>query len=688
MHIPSTGIIAGPAAACCFAFFQYNLPYHLFFKEQIQLFLLTEGYFLSYLDKPAWLACYAGDFLTQFFYLRGGGSSTLTAVLLAEYLLAAHVLRRLGCRRYASLLALLPAAADGFLHCGLYYGLPASLAIILALSAFLAFTTIFYKPSTRARKVPVTALEESPKAPEESPTTLEESPTVPEESPKAPEESPKAPEESPKALEESPKAPEESPTALEESPHGTGGCPPQQQRMSLAEQNRRPCEGEYFSDKQEEMTGSAFPSLSVIAKSAAMKQSRGARMAGLLRCFAPRNDDYSCRFRLFIRRISELPMTNIAPIVAGLLLPCLYSVAGAAFFLFPVLLAVYLWQRGGRQWLYGVALAALAAVYPAAVAPCYLQTAGQACRYPFPASVDMRGADTERETILALAVEAGRGNWGEVSRRAEEGLPPNPVATYFANIASSVQGRLPETLLSRYQPFDGGLFLPVNPQSDRMSIFFSNEVFYHLGDMNMAKHSAMLGMIFSPRSRSVRIARRLAEINLATGDTAVARKYLRMLEATLFHRRRAERLREMPLQRRQITSRDTLRTASDYAVSLKLLIESAPEERYATDYLLCYYLLNKDIPAFAGAFGRYRKADGYLPRLYAEALLIKLAAEKASAQEVQSYGIPAGVITDFMDYTRLYEQYGGSAGPLRERFGRGYWFYYHFARLTAKEDKR
>jgi hypothetical protein len=34
-----------------------------------------------------------------------------------------------------------------------------------------------------------------------------------------------------------------------------------------------------------------MPPLSVIAKSAAMKQSRGAREAGLLRCFAPANDN-------------------------------------------------------------------------------------------------------------------------------------------------------------------------------------------------------------------------------------------------------------------------------------------------------------------------------------------------------------------------------------------------------------
>ncbi|MDR2810737.1 MAG: DUF6057 family protein [Tannerellaceae bacterium] len=508
-------IIGGVLAVCCFSFFQLVLPYHLFFKEEIQLFLLTGEYFLSYWNKPAGLACYVGDFLTQFFYLRGGGAVTLSLTLWVEYIVTVQVLQRLGWTRYAAFVALLPVAADGYLHGSLYYGLSASVSHLFVLFVFLLYTRI---------KKPVWAL-----------------------------------------------------------------------------------------------------------------------AAGFL------------------------------------LIPFLYAAAGAACILFPVLALIYRWRKGERLWWYGVLPAVVAGVYPALVRPCYLQTAAQAYRYPYPSVFPARQVDSGREAILSLVVEAGWGRWDEVSRRAEAAGLAHPIATYYAHIASSKQGRLAENLLNVYQPLSGGLFLPVNPQSDWLSICCSNDVFYYLGDMNMARHSAMLGMIFSPRHRSSRMLRRLTEIHLACGDTAIARKYLRMLDATLFHRRWARKHDTLAPQPQPILAQDTLRTASDYIVSLERLIESYPENNPAVDYLLCYHLLNKDIAAFTASYNRYRKAQGgYIPRLYSEALLIRLAAEKAPIQELQSYGIPHQVIVDFMDYTRLYEQNKGASQPLRERFGNGYWFYYHF----------
>lgn len=66
----------------CFIFFQTQFKYHFFYQEQNQLFLYDLGYLLSYFNRPAWLACLIGDFLTQFYYFLYVGPVILTLVLL------------------------------------------------------------------------------------------------------------------------------------------------------------------------------------------------------------------------------------------------------------------------------------------------------------------------------------------------------------------------------------------------------------------------------------------------------------------------------------------------------------------------------------------------------------------------------------------------------------------------------
>ena len=85
---PSIGIytLYVLGAIACFAFFQFCYPYHLFYQEQNQLFLMSWDHVTTYLDKPGWLACLAGDFLTQFYYFRYAGPIILTlCILLTGY---------------------------------------------------------------------------------------------------------------------------------------------------------------------------------------------------------------------------------------------------------------------------------------------------------------------------------------------------------------------------------------------------------------------------------------------------------------------------------------------------------------------------------------------------------------------------------------------------------------------------
>lgn len=523
-------ITGGIFAVCCFSFFQFVLPYHLFFKEQIQLFLLTAEYFISYFGKPGWLACYMGDFLTQFFYLRGGGATILTIVLLIEWVILVQVLRRFGLKGKAPLVALIPVLIEWLLHCELYYTLSVSIAVILVLFFFLLYSLINNKWGTW---------------------------------------------------------------------------------------------------------------------------------------------------------------------VYGIItLPVLYIIAGAPFFLFPVLVCCYEISQKRIRLLYWLILVAVAGLFPFIMKQVYLLTTKQAYRYPL-TTLKVNGINLKREKILALASESYFENWKKVYELADEYRLPNALVSYYTNISLSKRNELPDKLLEYYQPFSEGLFLQVGPNSNWIDIFFSSDVFFHVGDMNMAQHSAMLGMIFSPNHRSSRMVKRLAEINLVNSDSTATRKYLRMLDATLFHQKWAlehekiltgnmEDYPWLKTKRMQIPAWDTIRLSSDYPTSLNVLIESNPDNSYALDYLLCFYLLNKDVQSFSKTYDKWCKGKKRQSKLYNEALLIKLAATKATQKEVAGYAIPAEMIKDFTEYTRIYEQSGADLEQLRERFGKTYWFYYHFARMEKK----
>lgn len=269
----------------------------------------------------------------------------------------------------------------------------------------------------------------------------------------------------------------------------------------------------------------------------------------------------------------------------------------------------------------------------------------------------------------------------------------NHFFSYYYNILHGKDGNLPAKLMYYYQPASKGMFLPINPQESYLSIYAANEVWFELGDMTMAEHAAMLGMIFSPKHIGSRAIKRLAEINLINGDDAAAMKYLRMLQKTLLHKKWAENRipgkqsdnikRWIENRRKLIAKTDTLRTSSDIQRSLRNLLKSNPKNYMARDYLLCYDLLNKEIKSFADDYSEYA-SDMLLNGIYAEAMLIYIAGKDKSIVENVNFRIPLEKIKEFNEYTKIYEENSGNGNKLLSKYGKSYWFYFHYAKIISK----
>ena len=561
-------IVALGLTLLSFLFFQLFYAYNLFYMEQIQLFLYTSDYFLSYFTKPGWLACYAGDFLTQFFYLRGGGAIVLSLLFCLEWVLCTFIIRRVSAVKNATLWGLYPVGIDWILHCYLLHRISVSVGFIAVLILFLIYSTI------------------------------------------------------------------------------------------------------------------TKPGLST---------------------------------------------------AAGLIMALIgYWLFGSLFLVFPLLIVADDWDKDRFLLFKWLLIGAVAFLIPLVMRHLFLLTSGQAYIYPATALQSMilpvslifvllgsflhkrfevkypriinatllfsfvfllffgilKNANFDLEKILSLDSEYYFGNNDRVIELSQKYNLKNRSATYFTNMALAKKGVLPEHLLDFYQPASHGLIMPVGPRQNWQSIFVSNEVFFLLGDMNLAQHSAMLGNTFSPYQRSSRMIKRLAEINLINEDSAAANKYLRILTKTLFYKNWAEKLQAMNYtcasnkwlleKRAQIPRVDTLNKPSNYLASLNFLVQQNPNNLIALDYLLCNYLLNKDLKSFRKVYDQYgRLINRPVPSLYSEALLIQLLSSNVSKNELDSYAIPTQKIKEFLLYPQLYEQTKGSLNAFRERFGNSYWYYYY-----------
>lgn len=426
-----------------------------------------------------------------------------------------------------------------------------------------------------------------------------------------------------------------------------------------------------------------------------------------------------------------------ASLFTGLLLiPFLYWIAGAGMFFFALILVLYEIRQKRIRIAYWVIILLLAAAIPYLFRPVYLLTIKQAYLFPYPGlketlpfivlfvmlilmlfrpvkemerhvvpfALSIASAPVfliaglwintrfEQEKILAITTEYYYGNNDKVIELAEKYEFSKPIVSYYTNLALSSRGELGDRLMDYYQPAYHGLFLPDNSDTDWFTLFFSNDVFFYVGDMNLATRSAMQGIISSPYNQSARLVMRLAEINVITNDKPAAEKYIRILERAWFYKEKAQELRALldedlaeqsawlQQKRSQSATRDIIRTAENYPAALNILLESNPKNREALDYLLCYYLLDKNLDGFKAAFDRYH--TGTAERCYQQALLIYFAEKGTKQKEIDKYQLHKQMIDGFNRYNECFEESEGNLDTMQEAFPRTYWLYYHFGTMT------
>jgi hypothetical protein len=520
----------------CFTFFAYFYKYHLFFIEQMQLFILTWEHFLSYFTKPAAISSYLGDFFTQFYYLKGGGAIIITISLALIWYLFHKLLYRYGNANWLFYLPPLIVIIVAMLHCDIGYPLASTISLIFAIASNLSYT--------------------------------------------------------------------------------------------------------------------------------------------------------------YIKNI------NIRLLVGILFIPILYIIAGGYFTLFVIgSIGFELKKSETKKWKFisfSALCIAITFFLPVKLRSYYCLTLKQEFLYPNIEKI-IPQPNFFLEKLLSLDCEWYFNHPEKTLELAKKYELKSKYAFYYYNLAQSYYYHLPDGLMDYLQPGSSGLFIPLNAAQNYMTIAFSNEVYYLLGDVNASQHCALLSVTYSPKGQSSRMLRRLVEINIINGEYAAAEKYIKMLEKTWFHSKWAKEMRQylykedicnktewIMLKRMQIPTTDFIKeNPNDYVGTLNHLIKDHPQNKTTLDYLLCFYLLNKDLTSFYQVIIEKIKSNQIvgLPALYQQALLIYFV-KNPHDKNRDIVKFSSKIFNQFVDYTNVFAANKGNGKPLESEYGRTYWFYYHYAQLN------
>ena len=201
---------------------------------------------------------------------------------------------------------------------------------------------------------------------------------------------------------------------------------------------------------------------------------------------------------------------------------------------------------------------------------------------------------------------ARRGDWEALLRQAEADSLLSEHAQQSANYALAMRGRLADDLFVLNQQGPDGLLLD-RRHTEALPLFVLSDIFFRLGLVNDAERLAFEAkQYFAANQRSGRLYRRLAEVNLVNGDSALAAKYLSVLTPTLFYRSWARKCSDVLSGRVTLDSGHYYKQLEQFrlkkvdqlspALSLRLqaLVEECPDNWLAGDYLEAYDLLRLD----------------------------------------------------------------------------------------------
>ena len=273
-------------------------------------------------------------------------------------------------------------------------------------------------------------------------------------------------------------------------------------------------------------------------------------------------------------------------------------------------------------------------------------------------------------------------DWQGIIAKAEKKTPDLPMSVSATNLALAMTNQLGERAFDFYQRTSEGLL----PKFERnyATSQLSGEIYFHLGLVNTAQRFAFEAMeAISNYNKSARVVKRLAETNLINGEYEVARKYLQMLEKTIFYRPGAKRTIAMLGDEKQIDSHPLYGTLRQYRLQEDFLYSEDEldkicghlfmhnkKNQMAAQYLVMVPLLDRDIPRFISYVQVVQNAIAYNPRAVQEGIAFAFMQKR---QQPPQGLVSQPTLQRLNDFARTYS--ANNSSPELERFRNTAWYY-------------
>ena len=273
-------------------------------------------------------------------------------------------------------------------------------------------------------------------------------------------------------------------------------------------------------------------------------------------------------------------------------------------------------------------------------------------------------------------------DWNGIIRKAEKQMPDLPMSVSATNLALGMTNQLGDRAFDFYQRGTEGLL----PKFERnfATTQLTGEIYFWLGLVNTAQRFAFEAMEAIPNyNKSARVVKRLAETNLINGQYDVARKYLQMLEKTIFYRPWAQRTMAMLGNEKTINAHPLYGTLRQYRLQEDFLFSDREldkicgqlfmhntQNQMAAQYLLMVPLLDRDVPKFMQYAQVIQHRIKYNPRHCQEGIAFAFMQQRQQPPQ----GIVSPMILQQMnEFARAFSQ--NQESPELNRFRNTAWYY-------------